>query len=85
MVPITPSVRTVATLFGLNLTQWRVDPWARDTLDPAELDRLADDLAAVATDPPPVGAITWRHRQIAWSSGRAEPPSGRLRHPSAAN
>ncbi len=84
MVPIAPDVDRIAVLFGLNLAQWRTDPWARGTLDPADLDRLADDLAALAADPPPVGTITWRHRQIALSSGRAEPPSGRLRHPGVA-
>ena len=56
----------MATLFGLNLTQWRSDPWARSALAPAELDRLADDLAALAGDPPPTGTITWRHRHLAY-------------------
>lgn len=77
VVRIAPPVDAMANLFRLNLTQWRTDPWARATLDPAELDLLADDLVALAANPPPVGTITWHHRQIAWSSGRAEPPSGR--------
>ncbi len=81
VVRIAPPVATMAGLFGLNLSQWRHDPWAQATLDPAELDTLAEQLAALVEDPPPPGTITWRHRQLAWSSGRAGPPSGRLRHP----
>ena len=50
----------------MNLGVWRQDEWARSTLDPAELDALAVGLRALVDSPPPVGAIAWRHRQLAY-------------------
>ena len=64
--PIAPSPSAVARLFEMNLGVWRLDPWAEAELDPRELDELADALAALVVTPPPMGAIVWRHRQLAY-------------------
>ena len=67
IVTIAPAPAVVARLFAMNLGVWREGAWARAELDPAELDRLDEALGALAGAPPPVGAITWRHRQLAYT------------------
>jgi SAM-dependent methyltransferase len=64
-VTIAPSVAEVAALFAMNLGEWRHGAWAQATVEPAELDALADALAELIADPPSRGAIQWRHRHLA--------------------
>jgi SAM-dependent methyltransferase len=66
VVTIAPSPAVIARLFAMNLGVWREGAWARSTLEPTELDRLDRDLRAMVDDPPPAGAIVWRHRQVAY-------------------
>jgi len=66
VVTISPPPAVVARLFAMNLGVWRHDPWADSALDPLELDELADALVELSASPPPIGAIVWRHRQLAY-------------------
>jgi len=60
---LSPSVAAAAAMFGMNLDVWRVDPLFRDRQ--TELDRLAADLATLASAPPDAGFITWTLRRVA--------------------
>ncbi|OHV40067.1 osmotically inducible protein OsmC [Pseudofrankia sp. EUN1h] len=60
---LSPPVAAAAAMFAMNLGVWRVDPLFGDR--EAELDRLATDLAALASAPPETGVITWTLRRVA--------------------
>ncbi len=61
---VTPTTGEVATIFGLNLSVWRNDPWVTTNNDGAALGLLADALAA-RRGMFDRGRITWRIRQTA--------------------
>jgi SAM-dependent methyltransferase len=61
---VTPTTGEVATIFGLNLSVWRDDPWVTTHHDGAALGLLADALAA-RRGMADRGRITWRMRQTA--------------------
>jgi hypothetical protein len=66
---IAPSPAVVARLFAMNLGVWREGAWAQASLDPTDLDRLDRELRTMIGEPPPTGAIVWRHRQVAYDRG----------------
>jgi SAM-dependent methyltransferase len=61
---VAPRTADIATIFGLNLSVWRADPWVTAHHSPDELDALAAGLAErrIARDR---GRIAWRLRQLA--------------------
>lgn len=65
---VSPSTGDVATIFGMNLSVWRDDPWVAARHDRASLDLLADALAARRTMADR-GRIAWRMRRIAVARG----------------
>jgi trans-aconitate 2-methyltransferase len=61
---VTPTTGEVATIFGLNLSVWRADPWVTANNESSALGLLADALAA-RRGMADRGRITWRMRQTA--------------------
>ncbi len=68
VAPLAPPLPRVAEMFGRNLAVWRADPLLDGIASQAELDELANQLAALTmTVPAPVPtAITWGLRQISY-------------------
>lgn len=69
VITVSPPVAVAAEMFALNLAAWRSDPLLH--AEQADLDRLADELAALAAPTTSSvasatgGHITWRMRQLA--------------------
>ena len=63
--PLAPAARQAARMFGQNLAVWRDDAVGSGVAPGGELDRLADDLAAVAAGRVG-GTIAWELRQLAF-------------------
>jgi SAM-dependent methyltransferase len=63
--PLAPPAARAAELFARNLAVWRGDAVRSGLADPAELDRLAAELAAVAAGEVE-GTIAWELRQLAF-------------------
>ncbi len=65
---VSPPTGDVATIFGMNLSVWRDDPWVTAHHERTSLDVLADALATRRTMADR-GRITWRMRRIAVARG----------------
>jgi trans-aconitate 2-methyltransferase len=63
VAPLLPPAGRVAEMFGLNLAVWRDDAYRAGVAGECRLDRLAEDLAALARQTRPA-EIVWGLRQI---------------------
>jgi SAM-dependent methyltransferase len=63
--------RDAATMFSMNLPNWRDSAFVRANHPPAEIDALLADLKALAQAPGAESSITWGLRQIAFERARS--------------
>jgi trans-aconitate 2-methyltransferase len=62
---IAPPTSVVATMFRMNLENWRHDRWVVANVQPSELDRLHRALVDLSHDAR-TGEIEWQHRRVVY-------------------
>jgi trans-aconitate 2-methyltransferase len=81
VVPVTLPAAVAARLHALNLRTWRNDPAVAGRVPGPELDRLGDDLEALATGARTAPPVRWRLAQVMYRRREGAPAPPAIRSP----